>query len=172
MGRVEDLEEAITCHRQALALFPHGYLNRSTSLNNLATAMSTRFEQLGKTDDLEESITCHGQALVLQVHDHPGRSSSLNKLAYAVSARIKQSGSKADLLDTVKYFSEAKNILPTGHSHQSSVGLSLAILLINSVVISPNWKKAFTVTKAFELFEHAANHSPASAKERFDAAVG
>ena len=48
LGRVENLEEAITCHRQALALFPHGYPNPSTSLNNLATAMSTRFEQLWK----------------------------------------------------------------------------------------------------------------------------
>ena len=27
------------------------------------------------------------------------------------------------------------------------------------------------VTKAFELFKHAADHSPASAKDRFDAAV-
>ena len=28
------------------------------------------------------------------------------------------------------------------------------------------------MTKAFELFAHAADHSPASAKDRFDAAVG
>ena len=46
LGRIEDLEEAITCHRQALALRPHGHPNRSYFLNSLATAVCTRFEQL------------------------------------------------------------------------------------------------------------------------------
>jgi tetratricopeptide (TPR) repeat protein len=60
---MEDLEEAITCHREALALRPHGHPDRSSSLNNLANAVSTRFEQLGRMEDLEEAITCHREAL-------------------------------------------------------------------------------------------------------------
>ena len=56
LGRMEELEESITCHRQALALFAHGHPNGSLSLLNLAAAMSTRFEQLGRMDDLEEAI--------------------------------------------------------------------------------------------------------------------
>jgi hypothetical protein len=42
---MEDLEEAIACHRQALGLRRDGHPNRSTSLNNLANAVSNRFEQ-------------------------------------------------------------------------------------------------------------------------------
>ena len=42
---MEDLEEAITCHRQALALRPHGHPDRSSSLNNLANAVSIRLEE-------------------------------------------------------------------------------------------------------------------------------
>ena len=59
LGRFEDLEEAITCNRQALVLFPHGHPHRSLSLNNLANAVSTRFEQLGRMEDLEEAIVKH-----------------------------------------------------------------------------------------------------------------
>ena len=49
---MEDLEEAITSHRQALALRPHGHPDRSFSLTNYASAMCTRFQQLGRMDDL------------------------------------------------------------------------------------------------------------------------
>ena len=72
------MEEAVTCHRQALALRRHGHPNRSSSLYNLADAVSTRFEQLGGMEDLEEAITCHHQALA---HGNPKRSSSLDSLA-------------------------------------------------------------------------------------------
>jgi hypothetical protein len=89
---MEDLEEAITCHRQALALRPHGHPNRSDSLNNLANAVSTRFQQLGGMEDLEEAITCHRQALALRPHGHPDRSSSLNNLASAVFTRFRTVG--------------------------------------------------------------------------------
>ena len=37
LGRIDDLENAITCHRQALALRPHGHPYRSFSFNNLAS---------------------------------------------------------------------------------------------------------------------------------------
>ena len=70
LGRMEDLEEAITCHRQALVLLPYRHHSRSMSLNNLANVVSTRFEQLGRMEDLEEAITCHRQALALLPHGH------------------------------------------------------------------------------------------------------
>ena len=47
LGGMEDLEEAITCYRQALSLFPQGNPDRSYSLSDLAGALLTRFEQLG-----------------------------------------------------------------------------------------------------------------------------
>jgi hypothetical protein len=47
MGQMPDPEEAITFHRDTLALRPPGHPNRSLSLVNLAIAMQTRFEQTG-----------------------------------------------------------------------------------------------------------------------------
>ena len=43
---MDNLEEVITYHRQALALQLHGDPDCSSSLNGLATAMTDRFEQL------------------------------------------------------------------------------------------------------------------------------
>ena len=54
LGRMEDPEEAITYHRQAVALRRHDHPKRSDSLNKLAIAVSTRFERLGRMEDLEE----------------------------------------------------------------------------------------------------------------------
>jgi len=65
-GRMEDLEETIICHREALALRPRGHHNSPSSLNNLANALSTRFEQSGSMKDLE-AITCHREALALRL---------------------------------------------------------------------------------------------------------
>jgi len=42
---------------------PEGYPDRSASLNNLATALSTRFEQRGDGKNLDEAIQHHRIAL-------------------------------------------------------------------------------------------------------------
>ena len=55
LGRMEHLEEAIRCQRQALALRPP---DRSMSPNILAFFLRTRFKHLGRMEDLEEAITC------------------------------------------------------------------------------------------------------------------
>jgi hypothetical protein len=50
---MEDLEEAITRHEQALNLRPPGHSDCLLSLNNLAHVMFACFEPLGKLEDLE-----------------------------------------------------------------------------------------------------------------------
>jgi hypothetical protein len=72
---MEDLEEAITSHREALTLRPPGHPNRSKSLDNLAScSVHTRYKQLGRMEDLEEVITYHREALTLCPPGHPDRS--------------------------------------------------------------------------------------------------
>ena len=48
LGRMEDLE---ACHRQALALRPHGHPDRPLSLTNFATVVSNHYKQLGRMED-------------------------------------------------------------------------------------------------------------------------
>ena len=145
----------------------------SASLNNLATAVSARFEKLGRLEDLEEAITCYHQALALRPNGLD-RSSSLVNISNAVYARFKQSRSNDDLLDAVKYLSEVKNIfkLPTGNPFQSTISISLiSIFLIQCDNVSNLDESLHMMTKAFDLFKHAADLSPASAKDRFYSAV-
>ena len=138
---------------------------------NLADAMSTRFQQLERMEDLEEAITCLRQAVALRPHGHPNRSFSLIILASVMNTCFQQSRSHDDLLDTVMHLSEAKNISPTGHPCQSTIESCLASIFLIRYNVSKLDENLHMMTKAFELFKHAADHFPASARDRFDAAV-
>ena len=108
-------------------------------------------------EDLEEAIICHHQILALRPHDYPDRSDSLLNLAEALFTRFGQSRNNDDLLDAVKYYYEPKNILPTGHPLQSAAGSYLASILLFRCDIFSQLDESFPMmTKAFELYRHAA----------------
>ena len=140
---------------------------------NLATAVYTRFHQLGGMEDLEEAIICRRKALDLQPLGHPDRPSSLSDLAGVITIRFRHSRSSNDFLDAVKHCSEAKNILPSGDPYQSAIGSRLASILLMQYDIIPELEHESIrgMTNAFDLFEQAVNHSPASVKGRFERAV-
>ena len=117
---MDDLEEAITHFHHSLTLRPPGHSDRPNSLCNLATAILTRFQQLGQMEDLEEAINFHQQALALYPLNHPNRSSSLNNLANAISTRFEQLGQMEDLEVAIKYHRQALVLRPPGHPDRSS----------------------------------------------------
>jgi hypothetical protein len=71
---MEDLEDTITFHRQALALYPPGHPDHSHALYNLPNNLYARFESLGRMEDLEDAITYHHQALAIRPPGHFHRS--------------------------------------------------------------------------------------------------
>ena len=78
-----------------------------------------------------------------------------------MTSRFRKSKSNDDLQDAVKCLSEAKNILPPGHPNYSATGSELAsLLLIQCDIVSDLDESLRIMTEAFELYEHAANHSP------------
>ena len=77
----ENLDEAISLHRQAFESQPAHHLDRSRSLNNPPIPLTTRFEQSGYREDLDKANRLHRGALELQAAPHLDRSSSLNNLA-------------------------------------------------------------------------------------------
>ena len=86
-------------YREALTLccpIP-GHRDHSSSLNDRANTVLTRYEQSGRIEDLEEVITFYREALTLRLPCHPDRSSSLNDLAVAICARYEHSGKMEDL---------------------------------------------------------------------------
>ena len=125
------LEEVITYCPEALTLRPPGHPDRSSSLNDLAIAVLTRYHQLGRIEDLEEAITYLREALTLSPLGHPDRSSSLNNLAIAVLARHHQLGRIEDLEEAITYYREALTLCPPGHPDRSSFLNNLAIAALD-----------------------------------------
>ena len=121
-----NLEDMITGCRKALTVCPPGHPDRSYSLNNIANAVLTRYQQLGRMEDLEEVITYHREALTLRPPGHPHRSDSLHNLAIAVLTRYRQLGRMEDLEEVITYnLSVSLLLLP-------SLG-RLALLALQSV---------------------------------------
>ena len=119
-GKMEDLEDAISTHREALALRPLGHLHHTSSLNNLGVALVTRFDQLGMNEDLEHAISFHREALSLYPPVHPHRSISLNNFGTALHTRFKKSGRMEDLDDAISSHREALTLRPLGHPERPS----------------------------------------------------
>ncbi|EAU86168.2 mucin-like protein 1 [Coprinopsis cinerea okayama7 len=115
-----DLDECIALHREALDLRPHGHPHRAGSLNNLANALSTRFDNKGDFRDLDECIALHREALDLHPHGHPDRASSLNNLAVALSTRFGNKGDFRDLDECIALHREALDLHPHGHPDRAS----------------------------------------------------
>ncbi|KAG1875793.1 TPR-like protein [Suillus subluteus] len=108
---MSDLDEAIELHRAALLLHPPGHSDRSSSLNNLAISLGSRFEQRGIMSDLDEAIELHRAALLLYPPGHSDRSSSLNNLARGIMS---------DLDEAIELHRAALLLRPPGHSDRSS----------------------------------------------------
>ncbi|KAJ6574229.1 CHAT domain-containing protein [Mycena capillaripes] len=85
-----DINEAIELHRQALALRGSPHLCRGMSLNNLAYAVVTRFEEQGDIKDVDEAIELYSESLVLNEAPHPERSIYLSGLAMCFVFRHQQ----------------------------------------------------------------------------------
>jgi hypothetical protein len=74
---MEDMNKAISLHREALDLRPVGHPARSLSLSNLSKVIMTRFGLTGNLEDMNEAILLQNEALALRPHSHPERSDSL-----------------------------------------------------------------------------------------------
>ncbi len=67
------IDFAVLCEREALLLHPPGDPDRTTSLDNLACTLHTRYKSFRESADLQESIDVHREALLLDrgfVHLH------------------------------------------------------------------------------------------------------
>ena len=68
---LEDLENAITCERQAVKATPPDHPVRAERLSNLGNLLVYRYKSTGAMDDLEEAIHVTREALRVPPEDHP-----------------------------------------------------------------------------------------------------
>ncbi|OAX38220.1 hypothetical protein K503DRAFT_850105 [Rhizopogon vinicolor AM-OR11-026] len=110
LGVLSDLDELIELHRDALtlqhgdvaalALRPPGHYDRSSSLNNLATSLTDRFQQQG----------LHRAALPLRPPGHYDRS--------ILQDRFEQLGAMPDLVEAIEHHQAALMLRAAGHHHR------------------------------------------------------
>ncbi|KAN0080155.1 CHAT domain containing protein [Tylopilus felleus] len=128
-GGTRSLDQAVFLYREALELCPQGHPDRSFPLNNLASCLSTCYDQLGAAADLEEVIVLNREALDLCPQGHPNRSSPLNNLALCLLTRYKQLGAVVDLEEAIVLNREALELCPQGHPDRSFSLNNLALSL-------------------------------------------
>jgi hypothetical protein len=90
------LNEAITLHREALALCLVGHTDRSKSLNNLACQLSSCFEHRGNNEDLDQAIALQREALASRPASRTYQSKSLNNLANRLCIRFEHQHNRED----------------------------------------------------------------------------
>ncbi|KAI5993006.1 hypothetical protein EDD15DRAFT_2441273 [Pisolithus albus] len=131
--QIDDLNEAITCYRDALELRPVEDENgdRSNSLNHLGYCLGHRYRELGTVDDLEEAITIGREALALSPPGQPRRDVSLHNLGYSLLARFEAQAEVCDLEEAIQLLRAALELRPHGHWWRSST-LHQLILCLSS----------------------------------------
>ncbi|KIK39525.1 hypothetical protein CY34DRAFT_89051 [Suillus luteus UH-Slu-Lm8-n1] len=165
VGNAEDLDEAIALHREALVLRPVGHTLRSSSLNNLAVLLPTRFDHRGNAEDLEESIALHREALALRPVGHTDRPMSLNNLANGLSTRFDHRGDAEDLNESRENLRCALTLLTQHDPRRLMVHRSLATVYLSlhrsglHVTGSP-CEDTDSLNVAMHHFQAAANFAP------------
>lgn len=119
--------------------------------------------------DLEEAITYYRHALTFLSTGHPHRPGSLHNLAGAISTRFEHLGRVEDLEEAITHLSEAEASSPTDHPLHVMIRRHLAAHYLALYNLNPSLDHYLTT--AFTLFGSAANHTTASLKVRFAAAL-
>jgi hypothetical protein len=126
----ENLYTSISLLREGLALLPVHHPNHFPSLDNLATALRTRFDQSGQYEDLDLAISARRDALKqLSAPRHSLLSTCLNELAFDLGTRFKQSGSCEDLDEAISLHRDALKLRPAPHPNRCNSLNNLATVL-------------------------------------------
>ncbi|KAJ7181537.1 tetratricopeptide repeat-containing protein [Mycena crocata] len=120
LGRIEDLDEAITWGREHLARYPRGHRKRLTALQSLLTFIQERCRTRGSPADINEVIQLHREALKLRPASHHDHADSLSDLATGLILRFEQQGSVEDINDAVDLYRQALALRPAPHPYRDS----------------------------------------------------
>ena len=118
---MDDLEEAIAYHREALTFRLDKHSGRCSSLNSLVMYLQARFNKLSLKEDLDKVIGCYREVLHLHPSDHPDYCMSLPNLANALFALYDYSRTMHDLDEAMICYMEAAASRPLATQGVSTV---------------------------------------------------
>ncbi|RDA91094.1 hypothetical protein CP533_2992 [Ophiocordyceps camponoti-saundersi (nom. inval.)] len=109
---MEDLNQAISITRQAIAAFPPGHPSesqkwRNNTFGNLASHLMYRYERTGAMEDIEETIDMLRESIAVNPRDYPDRPRLLRVLGEALHLRFSRLGAMEDLEEAITVSREA-----------------------------------------------------------------
>ena len=139
-GDIEDLNEAISAFREAIAVAPSDHEKAVNYLHNLAIALRLRFASTGAKDDVNEAIQLHYQSLRLPVAtSNPAvRAIILVDLGIAFMMRYSQCQESEDLSNAIRYTQEALDITSDDHPSRGRRQNNLAGMLRSRFELWPS----------------------------------
>ncbi|KAG1861181.1 CHAT domain-containing protein [Suillus subalutaceus] len=117
---INDINKAISLFREALTLRPPGHPRRDTTLNNLAFALKTRYDDLQTSDDLDEAIDLFRESLRLIQPDDPMRHRNLYNLGSALRSRFTHNQANKDVEEAIDLCQQSLMALPLLHPDRYS----------------------------------------------------
>ncbi|KAG2112683.1 CHAT domain-containing protein [Suillus discolor] len=115
---IDASDEGIHFRRVVLELCPLGHQLHPRTLDELAQALQTRFDQHGSIDDIDTSIQLGRKAVSLCPEGHPERDAYLNNLADSLVSRFDHQGKPNDLDEAISLHEEALRLCPVGHKYR------------------------------------------------------
>jgi CHAT domain-containing protein/tetratricopeptide (TPR) repeat protein len=109
-GTLEDLDEAITWTRTALANRAGDgsqWARRHEGMSKIAAALTLRFEAHGALSDLDEAIELSRQILTVIPADHPLRTKAVTSLAERLAQRAARTGAAPELAEALHVAEQA-----------------------------------------------------------------
>ncbi|KZV65966.1 hypothetical protein PENSPDRAFT_637553 [Peniophora sp. CONT] len=121
LGRLEDLNKAISMARRALEHSFEDATSRATCLFRLHAALRARYEHLGDVTDLTAAITAIEHAVDLTSSDGQYKMNWLAQLGDSFRARFRLYHDRADIDASVKFCRQALELATTSDGHTAEV---------------------------------------------------
>ncbi|KAF8594676.1 TPR-like protein [Ceratobasidium sp. AG-I] len=113
LDRKEDIDSSVLHLRRAVRITPDIQVNlKAICINNLASALDTRFDHLGELADLDECILVMNETVLDGPSGYPENARSLDNLGYYLEKRFEHLGNLADINLAILYQKEAISLAP------------------------------------------------------------
>ncbi|KAG2122498.1 CHAT domain-containing protein [Suillus clintonianus] len=128
-GKSHDLDEVISMNEEVLRLWPVGHKFRDFSLDNLGSALYTRFHKRGDVNYINRAVSFYREALTLRPPGHPHHDTTLNNLALALKTRYDKLHVIEDLNEAIDLYRESLRVRPLDHPERHRILINLSSVL-------------------------------------------
>jgi len=118
--RLPDLDQALACWRQALALTPSDSSQCKDLFWNIGVGLGERYTRTHNPDELREAIRAYQQAVKHIPPDSPDRAQCFNNLGTHLSELYTHTGEVGDLQAAIRACQMAVNLSPPGGPNRAA----------------------------------------------------